>query len=154
MAQDESRHIKDVMTLEVVTLAPTAKAKDAAALMRSLNIGAIPICEGTRLMGMVTDRDLVLRVMAEGLNPEHETIQTIMTSDVDYCYEDQTVEEAAQVMQDRQVRRLPIINRENELVGIVSLGDVAVKGTDRMTTATALEEISQPTEPKWHVDEG
>lgn len=154
MVQDESRHIKDVMTPEVVTLAPTAKAKDAAALMRSLNIGAIPICEGTRLMGMVTDRDLVLRVMAEGLNPEHETIQTIMTSDVDYCYEDQTVEEAAQVMQDRQVRRLPIINRENELVGIVSLGDVAVKGTDRMTTATALEEISQPTEPKWHVDEG
>lgn len=143
-----------MMTPEVVTLAPTAKAKDAAALMRSLNIGAIPICEGTRLMGMVTDRDLVLRVMAEGLNPEHETIQTIMTSDVDYCYEDQTVEEAAQVMQDRQVRRLPIINRENELVGIVSLGDVAVKGTDRMTTATALEEISQPTEPKWHDDEG
>lgn len=154
MVEDESRHIKDVMTPEVVTLAPTAKAKEAAALMRSLNIGAIPICEGTHLMGMVTDRDLVLRVMAEGLNPEHEIIRTIMTSDVDYCYEDQTVEEAAQVMQDRQVRRLPIINRENELVGIVSLGDVAVKGTDRMTTATALEEISQPAEPKRNVNEG
>ena len=154
MVEDESRHIKDVMTPEVVTLAPTAKAKEAAALMRSLNIGAIPICEGTHLMGMVTDRDLVLRVMAEGLNPEHEIMQTIMTSDVDYCYEDQTVEEAAQVMQDRQVRRLPIINRENELVGIVSLGDVAVKGTDRMTTATALEEISQPAEPKRNADEG
>ena len=85
MVEDESRHIKDVMTPEVVTLAPTAKAKEAAALMRSLNIGAIPICEGTHLMGMVTDRDLVLRVMAEGLNPEHEIMQTIMTSDVDYC---------------------------------------------------------------------
>jgi CBS-domain-containing membrane protein len=81
-------------------------------------------------------------------------MQTVMTSDVDYCYEDQTVEEAAQVMQDRQVRRLPIINRENELVGIVSLGDVAVKGTDRMTTATALEEISLPAEPKRNADEG
>jgi CBS-domain-containing membrane protein len=75
-------------------------------------------------------------------------IRSIMTTDVDYCYDDQTVEEAAQVMQDRQVRRMPIINHDNELAGIVSLGDVAVKGTDQSTTAEALEQISQPVAPQ------
>ncbi|WP_447985055.1 CBS domain-containing protein [Nitrospira sp. Nam74] len=71
-----------------------------------------------------------------------------MTTDVDYCYEDETVEEGAQVMQDRQVRRMPIINHDNELVGIVSLGDVAVKGTDKSTTVEALKQISQPAAPQ------
>ena len=86
--------------------------------------------------------------MAEHRNPETEMISSTMTTDVDYCYEDQTVEEAAQVMQDRQVRRMPIINHDNELVGIVSLGDVAVKGPDQSTAAEALEQISQPAAPQ------
>lgn len=140
--------IKDVMTPDVVTLSPTSKATQAAEAMKSLNVGAIPICDGKRLLGMVTDRDLVVRVMAEHRNPETEMIRSIMTTDVDYCYEDQTVEEAAQVMQDRQVRRMPIINHDKELVGIVSLGDVAMKGTDQSTTAEALEQISQPAAPQ------
>jgi CBS domain-containing protein len=97
---------------------------------------------------MVTDRDLVIRVMAEHRNPDMETIRSIMTTDVDYCHEDQTVEEAAHVMEDRQVRRLPIINHDKELVGIVSLGDVAVKGVDQSTTAEALEQISLPAPPQ------
>lgn len=148
MAASRSQQIKDVMTAEVVTLSPTAKATQAAEAMKSLNVGAIPICDGKRLLGMVTDRDLVVRVMAEHRNPEMEIIRSIMTTDVDYCYEDQTVEEAAHVMQDRKVRRMPIINHDKELVGIVSLGDVAVKGTDRSTTAEALEHISQPAAPQ------
>jgi CBS domain-containing protein len=103
------------MTPQVVTLSPTAKAAQAAEAMKSLNVWAIPICDGKRLLGMVTDRDLVVRVMAEHRNPETEIISSIMTTDVDYCYEDQTVEEATHVMQDRQVRRMPIINHDNEL---------------------------------------
>jgi CBS domain-containing protein len=148
MAGLRSQQIKDVMTADVVTLAPTAKVTEAAEAMKSLNVGAIPICDGRRLLGMVTDRDLVVRVMAEHRNPETETISSIMTTDVDYCYEDQTVEEAAHVMEDRQVRRMPIINHDKELVGIVSLGDVAVKGVDQSTTAEALEQISQPAAPQ------
>jgi CBS domain-containing protein len=136
------------MTHDVVTLAPTSKVTQAAEAMKSLNVGAIPICDGGRLLGMVTDRDLVVRVIAEHRNPETETINNIMTTDVDYCYEDQTVEEAAHVMEDRQVRRMPIVNHDKELVGIVSLGDVAVKGADKSTTADALEQISQPIPPQ------
>lgn len=139
-----TQHIKDVMTPDVVTLSPTAKVTEAAEAMKSLNVGAIPICDRTRLLGMVTDRDLVVRVMAEHRNPETETISSVMTTDVDYCYADQTVEEATYVMEDRQVRRMPIINQDKELVGIVSLGDVAVKGADQSTTGEALEKISQP----------
>jgi CBS domain-containing protein len=148
MAGLRSQQIKDVMTHDVVTLAPTAKVTQAAEAMKSLNVGAIPICDGGRLLGMVTDRDLVVRVIAEHRNPETETINNIMTTDVDYCYEDQTVEEAAHVMEDRQVRRMPIVNHDKELVGIVSLGDVAVKGADKSTTADALEQISQPIPPQ------
>jgi len=148
MGASRSPQIKDLMTREVATLPATAKATQAAETMKSLNVGAIPICDGKRLLGMVTDRDLVVRVMAEHLSPEIEMISGIMTTDVDYCYEDQTVEEAAQVMQDRQVRRMPIINHDKELVGIVSLGDVAVKGSDKSTTAEALEQISRPAAPQ------
>jgi CBS domain-containing protein len=148
MAGLRSQQIKDVMTHDVVTLAPTSKVTQAAEAMKSLNVGAIPICDGGRLLGMVTDRDLVVRVIAEHRNPETETINNIMTTDVDYCYEDQTVEEAAHVMEDRQVRRMPIVNHDKELVGIVSLGDVAVKGVDKSTTADALEQISQPIPPQ------
>jgi CBS domain-containing protein len=148
MAGLRSQQIKDVMTHDVVTLAPTSKVTQAAEAMKSLNVGAIPICDGGRLLGMVTDRDLVVRVIAEHRNPETETINNIMTTDVDYCYEDQTVEEAAHVMEDRQVRRMPIVNHDKELVGIVSLGDVAVKGADKSTTADALEQISQPIPPQ------
>jgi CBS domain-containing protein len=141
------RLLREVMTTEVTTLLPSATVQDAAHHMKTLNVGSIPICEHNQLVGMLTDRDIVVRVIAERHNPETQQIQDVMTPQVDYCYEDQDVEEAAQVMQDRQIRRLPIIDRDNQLVGIVSLGDLAVKTNEEKTTAQALEQISLPAEP-------
>lgn len=140
--------LREVMTTEVTTLSPTATVQDAAHHMKLLNVGSIPICERNQLVGMLTDRDIVVRVIAQRHNPETQQIQDVMSTEVDYCYEDQDVEEAAQVMQDRQIRRLPIIGRDNQLVGIVSLGDLAVKTHEETTTAQALEQISLPAEPR------
>jgi CBS domain-containing protein len=145
------RLLREVMTTEVITLLPSATVQDAAHYMKMLNVGSIPICERDQLVGMLTDRDIVVRVIAERHNPDTQQIQDVMTSQVDYCYEDQDVEEAAQVMQDRQIRRLPIIDRNNHLVGIVSLGDLAVKTNEEKTMAQALEQISLPAEPRRNV---
>jgi CBS domain-containing protein len=149
---DTRQFLREVMTTNVTTLLPSATVQDAAHQMKALNVGSIPICEGHQLLGMLTDRDIVVRVIAERHNPETQQVQDVMTPQVDYCYEDQDVEEAAQVMQDRQVRRLPIINRDNQLVGIVSLGDLAVKANEEKTMAQqALEQISLPAEPRRQV---
>lgn len=145
------RLLREVMTTNVTTLLPSATVHQAAQQMKTLNVGSIPICERNQLVGMITDRDIVVRVVAERHNAEMQHIQDVMTTQVDYCYEDQDVEEAAQVMQDRQVRRLPIIDRDNHLVGIVSLGDLAVKTNEEKTMAQALEQISLPAEPRRHV---
>ncbi len=142
------RLLREVMTTNVATLLPSATVQDAAQQMKTLNVGSIPICERNQLRGMLTDRDIVVRVIAERHNPETQQIQDVMSPQVDYCYEDQDVEEAAQVMQDRQVRRLPIVDRDKQLVGIVSLGDLAVKTTEGKTAAQALEQISLPAEPR------
>lgn len=145
---DARRLLREIMTTEVITLLPTATVQEAAQQMKALNVGAIPICERNQLVGMLTDRDIVVRVIAERRNPEMQSVRDVMTAHVDYCYEDQDVEEAAQVMQDRQIRRLPIIDRDNQLVGIVSLGDLAVKTREEKTTVQALEQISLPAEPR------
>jgi CBS domain-containing protein len=145
---DARRFLREVMTTNVTTLMPSATVQDAAQQMKALNVGSIPICERNQLLGMLTDRDIVVRVIAERHNPETQQIQDVMTPQVDYCYEDQDVEEAAQIMQDRQIRRLPIIDRDNRLVGIVSLGDLAVKTNEEKTMAQALEQISLPAEPR------
>src|ERR671911_157650 len=115
------------MTRDVKTIAPTATVQEASNLMKTLNVGAIPVCNGQRLEGMVTDRDIVLRVVAESRDPKTTQVQEAMTAKAFYGYEDQDVEEAAKVMQEQQIRRLPVINHEKQLVGIVSLGDLAVK---------------------------
>jgi CBS domain-containing protein len=110
-------------------------------------VGSVPVCDGDRLLGMVTDRDITLRVTAEGRDPQVPVSQ-VMTAEVFYCYDDQDVKEAAKVMRKKQIRRLPIVNRENKLVGIVSLGDLAVEaGKDKLSGRT-LEEISEPAKPR------
>jgi CBS domain-containing protein len=125
--QSQSRRLRDVMTRDVKTIAPTATVHEASNLMKTLDVGAIPVCNGQRLEGMVTDRDIVLRVVAESRDPKTTQVREAMTAKAFYGYEDQDVEEAAKVMQEQQIRRLPVINHEKQLVGIVSLGDLAVK---------------------------
>jgi CBS domain-containing protein len=142
----QGRRLRDVMTREVKTIPPTALVDEAASLMKSLNIGAIPVCNGQRLEGIVTDRDIVLRVVAEKRDPRTTTVQDAMTAQTVYGYEDQDVEDAAKVMQQKQIRRLPVVDRDKQLVGIVSLGDLAVKAGAYDIGGETLEQVSKPVE--------
>ncbi len=139
--------IVDVMTRGVRTIEPAASIQAAAQLMAELDIGAVPVCDGARLVGMVTDRDITVRCVARGLAPDQLPVTQILSRDVRCCREDQTVDEAVEMMQAARIRRLPVIDADRNLVGIVSLGDIAVRGSEELASE-ALEGISHPAEPK------
>jgi CBS domain-containing protein len=116
--------------------------------MKTLNIGSLPVCENRRLLGVITDRDITVRAVAAGQDPSTTKVSDAMTPELIYCFEDESVKEAAKLMERYQIRRLPILNREKHLVGIVSLGDLAVEtGKDKLS-GEVLEEISEPVKPK------
>ena len=140
--------IREIMTRDVEVVSFDAPVKDAAAKMKDLDIGAIPVCDGQKLTGVLTDRDIAVRLAAEGRNPSDTRVSEIMTKDLFYCFEDQDVEEAATVMEAGQIRRLPILDQDRQLVGIVSLGDISVRSDDKEAAAEALEGISEPAAPK------
>jgi signal-transduction protein with cAMP-binding, CBS, and nucleotidyltransferase domain len=116
--------------------------------MRDLDVGMLPIRSDDRLVGMLTDRDITVRATAEGRDPSNTKVGEVMTPEVVYCFEDQDVSEAAKLMQDRQIRRLPILNRQKRLVGIVSLGDVAVHAGQQKIVSETVKEVSEPAEPR------
>ena len=135
--------VRDIMTRDVQLLAPHQTMRDAARRMRDDNIGSLPVADGDRLVGYVTDRDLVVRGLAEGFTGDTQ-IHDVMTDQVLYCFEDEDVEEVAVNMADNQVRRLPVLSREKRLVGIVALGDLATKG-EEASAEDALEGVSRST---------
>ncbi|MEP7355827.1 MAG: CBS domain-containing protein [Anaerolineales bacterium] len=141
-------NIESVMTRDVAVLGPNDTVRSAAETMKRLDIGSTPVCNGRTLVGMITDRDIALRVVAEGRNPLNTTVEQVMTRDVVYCFADQDVQEVADAMAASQVRRMPILNRQHELVGIVSLGDLAVDVADDEMSGEVLEEVSQPSQPQ------
>jgi CBS domain-containing protein len=140
--------VRDVMTKNVEVIRPEDTLRDAAQKMKALDVGAMPVCDGERLVGMLTDRDITIRAAAEGLDPNQTTAQETMTPEVYYCFENQNIEDAALLMMEKQIRRLPIINNEKKLVGIVSLGDVAVETQDDELSGSTLEEISKSSKSK------
>ena len=115
--------------------------------MKSLDVGPLPVCDNDRLVGMVTDRDITVRATAEGDAPTDVRVRDVMTPEVIYCFEDDPVEDAARLMAAKQVRRLVVLNRDKRMVGIVSLGDLAVKTGDEQLAGNALEGISEPNHP-------
>jgi CBS domain-containing protein len=136
--------VKEIMTKEVEILHPENSWKEAAQKMRVRNIGYLPVFDGDSLVGVLTDRDIALRSTAEGTNPNANIGRDWITSPVVYCFDDQDVEEAAQLMEDHQIRRVAVLSRDDErLVGVVSLGDIATNGT-RETSAEVLEKVSEP----------
>jgi CBS domain-containing protein len=139
--------LREVMTQNVEVAELTMNLQEAATKMKTLNVGSLPVRQGTQLVGMITDRDITILGVAEGGDPIKTTVSAVMTANLVYCFEDQEVQEAVQVMAEKQIRRLPIVNRDHQLVGIVSLGDLAVDVGDEDLTGKALEEISQPAEP-------
>jgi len=134
--------VSDIMSRDVRVAAPDTSLRDVAEAMADIDAGSLPVCDGKKLLGMITDRDLVVRALAKGLSPDTSVAQ-VMTADVEYCFEDDHLSEVCGHMADRKIRRLPVLNRDKDLVGIVSLGDLARQAESR-TSGKALEEISRP----------
>lgn len=136
--------VSECMTKHVELGTPDMTLFEAAKKMRDGDFGILPIQKNDRLVGMLTDRDLVVRGIAEGLNPKEIKVQTVMTPNVLYCFEDQALEEVAENLGDNQVRRLPVLNREKRLVGILSLGDLAQSLEHPDNIEETLTRISKP----------
>jgi CBS domain-containing protein len=134
--------VREVMSRDVLLTSPDDTIQKAAALMAQADCGALPVGENDRLVGMITDRDIALRAVAKGNAPDRCTVRETMSPGIKYVFEDETTDAVADSMSGLQVRRLPVLNREKRLVGIVSLGDLAIKHSG--PAATALKEISRP----------
>lgn len=130
------------MTKNVRTLTPEQTIREAAQCMAECDVGAVPIGSGDRLVGIITDRDIAVRAVCEGKGADTR-IREVMTQDIKYCFDDEDIEHVAQNMGDIQVRRLPVMNRQKRLVGILSLGDIAIGNTDRETVGDTLGGISR-----------
>ena len=137
--------VRDVMTEGTECIQPSDSLQKAAQRMKNLNVGSLPVCgDNNRLVGLITDRDITVRAVAEAYDAHRTTVKDIMTPDVLYCFEDQDVQDAAQLMKERQIRRLAVLNRDKRLTGIVSLGDLAVDTGDEQLAGETLERISEP----------
>jgi CBS domain-containing protein len=135
--------VKFIMTLDVEWVSVDTSIQEAARLMRSLDVGSIPVRGAdSEIVGMLTDRDLAIRAAAEGLDPITTKVRDVMSVDVVYCYEDQDVQDAVKVMEALQIRRLIVLNRANRLVGIVSLGDLAIRANEKKA-GEVLREVAQ-----------
>ena len=142
--------VKDIMTHDVSAIHRDATLEEAATAMALRDVGPLPVHDGERLVGMLTDRDIVVRAIATGLDPIQARVCQVMTPAVVYCFEDQDVQEATRIMEEHKIRRLVVLNRTERLVGIISLGDLAIGTGDEKRVGEVLEEISlpKPTEPK------
>jgi CBS domain-containing protein len=136
--------VQEIMTRNVELTNPNTTVRDVARKMRADNIGALPVGENDRLVGMVTDRDILMRTVAEERAPGNTSVREVMSEKVYYCFEDEDVDKAAQIMAEHQVRRLPVLNRDKRLVGVVALADLGRTGTDAIKKA--LAGISKPTD--------
>lgn len=137
--------VSEVMTREVRSISPEETVRRAAQLMDELNVGSLPVCDGPKLVGMITDRDITIRSTAAGQAPESTRVGDVMSTQVRTCYETQSVDEVLQEMGDSQIRRVPVVDQaSHSLVGIVSLGDFATRHAG--PTDEALEEISAPSD--------
>lgn len=140
--------VAEVMTRDVRTMGPDDSVVDAARCMDELNVGVIPVCEGERLVGMVTDRDIVVRGVAQQGELRGMKLADVMSAHVRCAREDDDVDKVLSEMAEAQIRRLPVVDGNQHLVGIVSLGDIAAKGPeDEVDVAMSLGDISSPAEP-------
>ena len=136
--------VREIMSRGAELIDPNTTIRDAAAKMRAANIGALPVGENDRLIGMVTDRDIVVRAVAENQSPGNTSVRKVMSEGICYCFEDDDAEEAARTMAEHQVRRLPVLNKDKRLVGVVALADLGRTGS--RSAKDALAGISEPTD--------
>jgi CBS domain-containing protein len=133
--------IAEVMTTDVEVVRPEETVRDAARAMADLDVGSLPVCDGRKLVGMITDRDITIRAVAEGKSSD-TPIAEVMTDEVVWCTDTDSVDEVLQQMSDAQVRRIPVVDRDRQLVGIVALGDIALEEDDDVDET--LRDISMP----------
>jgi CBS domain-containing protein len=136
------QQLKDVMSRDVKMVTPQTTIREAAQQMRDGDFGMLPVAENDRMVGAISDRDIAVRAVADDKGPE-TPVRDVMSPGICWAYEEDSVERAAQLMSERQVRRLPIVNKAKRLVGIVSLGDFAVETEEIEPAAEALSGISQ-----------
>ena len=134
--------VSECMSTDVRIASPDETLRQAAQAMADLDAGVLPVGDNDRLVGMITDRDIAVRGVADGKGPDAK-VREVMSAEVRYCYEDEDADDVLKNMGDIQVRRLPVLNRDNRLVGIISLGDLATTGEPR-ASGDALSEISRP----------
>jgi CBS domain-containing protein len=134
--------VAEVMTRDAVSISATDTIRQAAMKMAELEVGSLPICEGEELLGTVTDRDIAVRAVAAGVDPD-APVTEIATQHVQWCYEDDDINDVKRKMAGRRIRRVPVLNHEKHLVGIVSLGDIAA--SDGPGAASTLKAVSKPT---------
>jgi CBS domain-containing protein len=141
--------LRDIMTPRPECLSPEDSLIEAARKMRSLDVGSLPIRDDNdRVIGMITDRDIVVRAIAEGVNPLTTNVREVMTDEVVCGFDDQDVEEAARTMRERRIRRLVVLDRNHRLVGIIALGDLATEVADPTCSGEVLQDVSEPAVPR------
>lgn len=138
--------VSEAMTRGVRAISPDENVIAAAQAMEELDVGVLPVCDGDELVGVVTDRDIVVRGVAQECTLEETTVMDVMTEDTVCCFEDDTIEDVQEKMRESQIRRVPVIDKDHHLVGMLSLADLATRSTPREVGQT-LSDISQPAEP-------
>ena len=146
--------LKEFINYRVEVVHPDDTLQHAAERMKDLDVGSMPVCEGQRLVGILTDRDITIRATAEGRDPTRTGVREVMTPDVLYCLETQDVQDAARMMQEHQIRRLFVLNEDEELVGVTTVGELATVTGDRAMAGETLERISEPAEARSFASDG
>lgn len=140
---DRNRHIRDVMTPNPECVSEKDSLRDVARIMKDQDTGVVPVVDGRRIIGLITDRDIVVRGLAEGKNLESVRVNEIMTKSIRSVREDASVNEVLEMMGNAEIRRMPVVNGNDELVGIVSIGDIAAQGNQDGKVGRAVENISE-----------
>jgi CBS domain-containing protein len=135
--------VRDIMSRDVQVVSPESNLAEAARHMRDGNFGMMPVGENDRMLGAISDRDIAVRAVARGLGPDAK-VREVMSTGICWAYDDDSVARAAEIMSANQIRRLPIVNHEKRLVGILALGDIAVEDPDRRPATQALTAVSEP----------
>lgn len=142
--EDKAMKVSECMSKDVKTISPGDSIRHAAQAMRDIEAGFLPVGENDRLVGVITDRDIAVRAIADGKGPD-TSIRDVMSEEVLYCFDDEDMEAVSSKMAEQQIRRMPVVNRDKRLVGVISLGDVAQGDSDNGSpSAAALSGISKP----------
>lgn len=137
-----SRHIRDIMTPNPTVVTDRDSIRDVARIMKDQDTGVVPVCDNKKIIGLVTDRDIVVRLIADGKDPMNASVNDVMTKSIRKVHEDATVDDVLSLMSSSEIRRVPVVNKNDELVGIVSIGDISNESGEQGKVGATLNDIS------------